>query len=134
MEEKELFLVFIRKIGTALDGVNVYDLLFAEDPTIVYGEGWGVIPAGICSPEEKLPHESTYQLVKRIQTVMNLGFAQDNTCFSMQDCTDKVVALAWEDILGYEEYPLRRLVFHYGESYEEVEKKLDEKDIVLTDI
>ena len=38
---------------------------------------------------------------------------------------DKIIACAAEDISDYDEYPEPfRLVFHYGEEYKEVERKL----------
>ena len=38
---------------------------------------------------------------------------------------DGIIACAWEDISEYEEYPEPiRLVFKYGEKYEDVEDKL----------
>ena len=46
----------------------------------------------------------------------------------MQDCVDGIVALAWEDMSNYEEYPEPiRLVFKYGENIESVEDKLAQR-------
>jgi len=133
MEEEE-FLVFVNKTGTAIDGDNIYELLFATDISIVYGEGWSVIPCGICIQEEKLPHESTYNLTKQIKTSITLGLAQDNTCFSYQDVVDGVMCVAYEDISGYDEYPEQRLILNYGDSLQEVEEKLEVKNIYFNNI
>jgi hypothetical protein len=39
------------------------------------------------------------------------------------------VALAWLNLEGLEEYPTHRLVFHFGDSYLEVEAQLEQCDI-----
>jgi hypothetical protein len=132
--EEDYFLIYVNRSGLAIDGYNSYDFLFAKDPTIVYGEGWNVIPSSICSPEEKLPHSSTYDLTKRINTQLKFGLAQNNSCFAMQDCIDGVICLAYEDITDYDEYPSNRLVLNFGETFESVERKLDDKDIILKDL
>ena len=41
------------------------------------------------------------------------------------------MALAWENLEGYDEYPDKRLFFSFGEDIESVESKLYEKDMVL---
>jgi hypothetical protein len=47
----------------------------------------------------------------------------------MWDATDGIVALAWENIDGLEEYPEPRLVFPFGISLTAVNDKLYERDI-----
>jgi hypothetical protein len=133
MDEK-YFLIYVNHSGLSVDGFNSYDFLFAKDPNIVYGSGWNVIPSSICSPEEKLPHDSTYDLMKRVTTQLKLGLAQNNSCFAMQDCIDGVICLAYEDISDYDEYPVNRLILNFGETYKNVDKKLDEKCLTLKDI
>jgi len=122
-------LIFINKIGKNSDDEYQYEFMFSTDISIVWGDGWSTIPSGICSQVDKLPHNSTYDLTKKVISKLNLDVAQDNTCFSMQDCIDKIVALAWENITDYEEYPFNRLVFHYGDTFEEVDEKLQEHNI-----
>jgi hypothetical protein len=41
------------------------------------------------------------------------------------------LALAWENIDAYQTYPDKRLCFKFGETIEEVEGKLYEKDLIL---
>ncbi len=124
-------LVFVNKIGEDSNDEYQYEFMFSNDVSVVWGDGWSTIPSGICAQKDKLPHASTYDLVKRITSSLNFDVAQDNTCFSMQDCIDKIVALAWENINDYEEYPINRLVFHYGDSFENVEEKLQEHEIEM---
>ena len=70
------------------------------------------------------PADDMIATIKRLSTIIPFGLAQRNTCFSMQDCIDGVIALAWEDLSDYDEYPEPRLIFQFGESFEEVEDKL----------
>ena len=42
-----------------------------------------------------------------------------------------IVALGWENMEGYEEYPEKRLFFSFGEDIKTVEDKLYEKDLIL---
>jgi len=132
--DEVFYLVYVNHSGTSVEGENSYDLLFSEDPTTVFGDGWAVVPAAICSPEEKKPHISTYSLTKRIITKLKLILAQNNTMFALQDCIDSVYCLCAEDISDYEIYPENRLVIQYGESYKQVEEKLNKKSITIIDI
>ena len=56
--------------------------------------------------------------------LQNLDLVQKNGCFSMQDCMDGAVALAWQSLLHEDSYPEYRLIFKFGESYDDVESKL----------
>ena len=50
----------------------------------------------------------------------------------MQDCIDGCIALAWENIDDYEEYPENgRLVFNFGEAFEDVERKFALRGVLL---
>jgi hypothetical protein len=49
----------------------------------------------------------------------------------MWDAVDGIVAMAWENMEGYDEYPDKRLYFSFGEEISSVEDKLYEKDMVI---
>ena len=50
----------------------------------------------------------------------------------MQDCRDNVVALASENLEEAEEYPEEgRIVIHFGDTVDEVEKMLAKRDILI---
>jgi hypothetical protein len=49
----------------------------------------------------------------------------------MWDAVDGVVALAWENMEGYDDYPEKWLFFSFGEDIESVNDKLYERDMVL---
>ena len=67
-----------------------------------------------------------------VRTTMKFDLAQKCNCFSMQDCIDGCIALAWENIDDYEEYPENgRLVFNFGEAFEDVERKFALRGVLL---
>jgi hypothetical protein len=49
----------------------------------------------------------------------------------MWDAVDGIVAMAWENMEGYDEYPDKWLYFSFGEKISSVEDKLYEKDMVI---
>ncbi len=57
---------------------------------------------------------------------------QDSDVFSVIDSMDNVIALGWEKETNEIDFSLtKRLVFHFGDTEEDVKDKLYERDIVL---
>ena len=72
------------------------------------------------------------QKVVTIKTTINFDLIQDSGSFSMQDALDGIVAIAWQSLVGLDSYPEDgRLYFMFGESYDEVERKLAIKRILI---
>ena len=92
MEDK-LFLVYVNPVGVNSEGQNEYDFFFSETPETVWGEDWNVSSPAACA--NTLPQEDTYSVVKRLVTDVDFFCAQENTCFSMQDCIDGVICLLY---------------------------------------
>lgn len=102
-------LVYVDKVGQNVDGEYEYDFYFAEHP-IVHKE-WTYETSGL----QESVKPKRYDSIKRVVMKIPLLCLQDNMCFGMQNGVDGVVALAYEDISDYDEYPADgRLVFHYG--------------------
>ena len=128
----ELVLCFVRNMGKDIDGKNLYELLFTDDPDTFWGEGFEYMPASLAI--ELIPNEDSYKLIKTIKTDLKLGLACESSCHSMQDCIDNIIAVAYEDITGYDEFPDEgRLVLHFGDSYEKVELELIKRNIRFED-
>ena len=123
-----MFLIFINKIGTTWDSENIYEFLFSDDITDVDGEFWDKVPAG-GNPEP--PKPASVKKVGRLNTSLDLDVIQDSDTFAMWDSIDGLIALGWENIDEYEEYPDNRLYFGFGSKLEDVEKKLLAKDNAL---
>jgi hypothetical protein len=122
-------LIYVNTIGKNLDGEYIYEFYFSEDPDIAWGTDWNVKPASICNLE--VPQKQTYEMVKILKTNCILNVIQENSCFSMQDCKDKIIASAWENIDDAEEYPEERLVFPFGIDISDVESMLSKRDLIL---
>ena len=68
---------------------------------------------------------------REIRTTIRFDLAQDNNCFSMQDCRDHCIALASENLDDADDYPEPyRLVLMFGEPEDEVERKLAGRNIL----
>ena len=121
--EDDLYLGFINFIGTEIDGYNQYEFIFTTHPDEFWGENFNYKPAGLCNGLE--PDRKYVQKIVVIKTLINLDLIQDSGCFSVQDCMDGVVSLAYQDLDGLDEYPEEgRLFLNFGESYNDVERKL----------
>jgi hypothetical protein len=122
---EELYLIYVNKIGEDWTGKHLYEFLFSDTTENVDGDDWDAYPAsGRPSP----PSEG---FVKRVGNELKLKLVQNNSEFAVWDAVDGVVALAWEDMDDYDEYPENRIAIHFGESIKSVEDKLYEHDLVL---
>ena len=130
-DTKDVYLCFVRLIGEEMDSINRYEFVFTDNIEEAWGENWEHVPASLVN---NLMVDSKYITeVHIVRTGIKFALVQDNSCFGMQDCIDNIVALAYEDISGYSEYPEERgrLVFHFGESLDDVENKLANCNILM---
>ena len=123
--------VYVKKLGTEINGINIYHLYLSTNPEDAFGEGWGDIPA--CNVPRKLIDldESMYEYVVEIKTDIVLDLAQNCCCFSMQDSRDDIIALAYENLDNAEEYPDPRIIIHFGDSIDDVENMFARRDVVM---
>lgn len=126
----DLSLGFINFIGSEIDGYNQYEFIFTSNPDEFWGENFNYKPAGLCNG--LTPEDRYIQKVVNVKTLIKLDLIQDSGCFSMQDCMDGIVSLAYENLEMAEEYPEDgRLFFMFGDKYDEVERKLAIKHILI---
>ena len=124
----ELYLIFINKIGVDFEGKTIYEFIFSDTTEGIDGDDWDVYPAaGMPSP----PTEVFIKQVGRIEVELSLDVIQDSDTFAVWDAVDGIVALAWENIDEFDQYPETRLYFSFGEPIKSVEDKLYEKDLIL---
>lgn len=124
----DLYLVFINKVGEDWEGNYIYEFIFSNTTKDIDGDDWDVYPAsGIPS----VPNESFIKQVGRVETKLNLDVIQDSDTFAVWDAVDGIIALAWENLDEYEQYPEDRLYFSFGDPMKLVEDKLYEKDLIL---
>jgi len=122
-------LIYINGMGPNFRGDNIYEFIFS-DTLEVFGENWESKPAN----GYPLPPDIEY--IKKVGTLINeditLELIQDSDVFSLIDSMDGVIALGWEKENDEVDFSLtKRLVFHFGDSEEDVKNKLYERDIVL---
>ena len=121
-------LVYINKVGQNWKGKFIYEFLFSDILKKIDGEGWESYPA---SNNPQPPDEKFINKTGALVTEMKLEIVQESDSFAMWDAVDGIIALAWENLEGYDEYPESRLFFSFGEEIKSVESKLYEKDLVL---
>ena len=122
-------LIYINEIGSDWEGNNIYEFLFSQsDLTNVDGDDWDAYPAsGVPNP----PGPNFVHKVGRLTTDLKFDLIQNSNTFAVFDAVDGVIALAWENLLDYDEYPEKRLYFKFGDDITSVEDKLYEKDHIL---
>jgi hypothetical protein len=132
MEEdlKDVFLLFVRLIGEENDGYYRYEFIFTDNPDEAWGEDWEHKPAGLVN--DLIPSDEYITEVHIVKTKIKFDLIQNNMCFGMQDAMDGIVSIAYENMDAYESYPEDgRLFFMFGESFDEVERKLAMKNILM---
>lgn len=118
----DLKLIYVKPIGKNVKGLNEYEFLFSETPDTVWGEKWELqCPSAVLNIR---PSEDTYSDVKRVITDVDLFCAQQNSCYSMQDCIDGCIALMW-----FYNKKEEAIVFKFGEDINSTVKKLTENGI-----
>ena len=143
MKEKnkveELFLLFVRLKGVEQDGRIVYQFIFGteEQCNNFWVDGFEEKPSGIAG--EFYIEDEQYTEIRELKVYgLKLDLAQNNLCFSMQDCRDGCIALAWENLDNPDddpdfEYPEEgRLVFKYGMTEVDVELILAKRNLLMS--
>ena len=123
-------LIYINGLGPNYKGDNIYEFIFSNDITDVWGEMWE------SKPSNGYPNPPDLEHIKKVGVLKNdkisLSVIQKSDYFSMIDSIDGVIALAWEnesDLINFD--LVKRLVFKFGETEENIKNKLYERDIVL---
>lgn len=123
-------LVFVNELGPNFRGDNLYEFIFSDNEDVT-GEDWESSPAGGNPQPPHIDYITKVGVLKNDKVKLNV--VQNSDFFSFYDAVDKVIALSWEDIENeYYNEEDTRLVFHYGDSEDEVMSKLYERDIILT--
>ena len=129
-DESNLKVVYIVYVGKDVDNKNIYHFLLSEDCENTFAEGWAEKPACAEKREFMMPSDDMYEYIKELKTDMVLTLAQDSCEFTMQDARDHCVSLAYENLDNAEEYPEDgRIVIHFGDYIEDIERKLAIRDM-----
>lgn len=126
---KDLGLIYINYVGTDYANKNVYEFLFSDDLETVGKVSeewdWNVFPA---SGNPDVPDTEYVKAVGRLVTELKFDLVQESGSHSVWDSIDKVIAMGFENMFDYEEYETNRLVFHFGDTAENIINKLYERD------
>jgi hypothetical protein len=125
---KDLFLIYIDKLGKDYNDNILYDFIFSDTIKGIDGDEWDTYPA---SGRPFPPHKQYIKVVGRLEADITLDLVQNSDTFAVWDAVDGVLPLGWENIDDYDAYPDVRLVFKFGETKEAIEAKLYEKDLIL---
>jgi len=128
---KNDYLIYVHKIGTNHKEEGFYEFIFSNNPYTVDIEewGWDQRPASTNAlpPTEEYISKVLTLKIQRFQfTVLHL-----QNLFTYMDGFDRVIALAWEEENQELEDSVKRLVFHYGDTLDDVQDKLYSRDIIL---
>jgi len=124
------YLIYVNELGPNYKGDNTYEFIFSNGLEEIWGDSWESNPAnGYPSPPD-------LNFIDKVGTLksneITLSVIQKSDYFSMTDCMDDVISLAWENELDDIDFTIKkRLVFRFGETEQSVKNKLYERDIVL---
>jgi hypothetical protein len=133
--DKNLYLIYIHLVGYTHKNIGIYEFIFSENPNFVEYEEWGwseVPPKEFAMP----PVEGYYKKIVRFEfgRFKFKLLSEMTNFFKYLDGYDKIIAIGWEDEednleLESEINPVKRLVFHYGDTFEDIVNKMYERDI-----
>ncbi len=119
------YLAFVSRAGETIDGKFIYTFFFSQDPDIVWGEDWNMIPSII---PNLMPSMDTISIICDVVTERDFLLARENSCFTMQDCIDGIIALLFTRPREEE------LILHFGEEMDVVMDKLKRVGIEFSNI
>lgn len=131
----EEYLAFIDEIGRSIDGNYTYCFYFTYDKEIVWGEYFNICPTSIIP--NLTPDNNTLSHKININFPQKLNLAKNNTCFSMQDCIDGILPLAFVDIYDNDKpllYKNKPLFFPFGEDKNIIIEKCNTLNLLVGEI
>jgi hypothetical protein len=131
IENSESYLCFIKYIGTNSNG-NEYEFYFTTNLEDFWGDNFNTRPAMLIN--DLTPYDNCYTEIKRItlNDDLLLDLASHDSSHSFQDCIDDVIALAAQNIDSIDYPEDGRLIFHFGENFNQVEEKLSKIGVFFT--
>jgi hypothetical protein len=135
VNDNELFLIYVHKIGENSKGNFEYEFIFSVSPNIAIGEKWEELPNYWDQDgESKKPDKQYIDKIGKLETEIELQTVYEEGSFRVLDAVYKIIALCWEIVDDYSQsdiLPEDILVFHFGDSMVKVKEKLHSKDLKL---
>jgi hypothetical protein len=124
-------LIYINSLGKGYDNMFIYEFYVGETEGF-WMMDFNVRPSGICNLG--VPEKDSYNELKILKTQIKLDLAKNSSCFSYQDCIDKIISIGYENLDSYEFYPEDgRIVLQYGMLIDDVEAILANRDLTFED-
>lgn len=130
---KELYLIYINKIGTNFKGEHIFEFLFSDRTDWDWDENW-YESSVITEKNDLTPEPNFIKLVGNLKTLdLDLELIQNSGVFQIYNAVEGIIALGWEKLSDSDEdeYPEERIVFRFGDTQKSVEDKLYSLDLVL---
>ena len=128
---KELYLIYINKVGTNHKGEHIFEFLFSDRTNYDWDETW-YESSVVTDKNDLTPDPSFIKLVGGLKTSeLDLELIQNSGVFQIFNAVEGIIALGWEKLQDDQEYPEERLVFRFGETKKSVEEKLYSLDLIL---
>lgn len=130
--DKELYLIYINKIGTNFKGEHIFEFLFSNKTNLDWDESW-YESSVVTDKNDLTPDPSFIKFVGNLTTdTFDLELVQNSGVFQIYNAVEGIIALGWEKLEDSDEdYPEERLVFRFGEEIESVKEKLYSIDLVF---
>lgn len=128
---KELYLIYINKVGTNHKGEHIFEFLFSNSVNYDWDESW-YESSVVTDKNDLTPDPSFIKFVGNIKTSdFDLELIQNSGVFQIYNAVEGIVALGWEKLEDDGDYPEERLVFKFGDTLKSVEEKLYSLDLVF---
>ena len=130
---KELYLIYINKIGTNFKGEHIFEFLFSDKTNLDWDESW-YESSVVTDKNDLTPDPSFIKLVGSLKTSeLDLELVQNSGVFQVYNAVEGIIALGWQKLEDTEEedYIEERIVFKFGETNKSVEEKLYTIDLIL---
>jgi hypothetical protein len=131
MDKHELKLIFVTKVGEIYDETDIYEFIFSDNSDEAIGYGWEMPCLNNVEPP-KDTYQTMVATLKSGEVVLSL--LEEQYEFRYLDGVFGFISLAWEYIEDYQMLDSLndvRVCFKYGDTLEEVEKKLAYKKLSL---
>jgi len=123
---EDQYLAFVSRAGVTSNGDFIYNFYFTQDPDIVWGDDWDIIPSSVIP--NLGPLMNTISVMCDVVTEKDFNLARENSCLSMQDCIDGIIALLFSKPREDE------LILNFGEKMDDVKIKLEKIGLEITNV
>jgi hypothetical protein len=131
MNKDELKLIFVTKVGEIYNETDIYEFIFSDNADEAIGYGWEMPCLNNVEPPKDTYNTLTATL-KGGELILSL--LEEQYEFRYLDGVFGFISLAWEYIEDYQMLDSLndfRVCFRYGDTLQDVEKKLALKKISL---